>query len=588
MKSVILLSLFLIYTGIGAAQTLPKIASGKIQRIENFKSEFVASRNIDIWMPDGYDTSKKYNVVYMHDGQMLFDSTQTWNRKEWKADETFSQLIKDKKIEKCIIVAIWNTGSDRFSEYLPNKIFNSLEEKTKQKLKEKYGNGKPANGDNYLKFLVTELKPYIDKNFSTFQDKDHTFMVGSSMGGLISLYAICEYPLIFSGTACMSSALLSHIEPNYEIPAAIFNYLKTNLASPFGHKIYMDYGTGESDKNYELTQSFIDLIAKGKGYNDYNYNSKVFEKAEHNEIAWSQRLDVPLLFLMPKVKSQGAVSGSVDFIESFSSAFVSDRNVEVWLPDGYSPKKKYSVLYMHDGQMLYDPSTTWTGSSWNIDDELTKLSKEGKITDVIVVGIWNSGGARHADYFPQKPFESLSQEQKDFVTKKLQETARATDTFKPVSDNYLKFIVSELKPFIDNKYSVYKDKKHTFIAGSSMGGLISIYAICEYPEIFGGAACLSTHWPGIFSMEGNPVPDTFVQYLTSHLPDPKSHKIYFDYGDKTLDALYPPLQKRVDELMKEKGFTDKNWTTRFFEGDDHSEKSWNRRLHIPMEFLFKK
>ena len=165
---------------------------------------------------------------------------------------------------------------------------------------------------------------------------------------------------------------------------------------------------------------------------------------------------------MPKVKSQGAVSGSVDFIESFSSAFVSDRNVEVWLPDGYSPKKKYSVLYMHDGQMLYDPSTTWTGSSWNIDDELTKLSKEGKITDVIVVGIWNSGGARHADYFPQKPFESLSQEQKDFVTKKLQETARATDTFKPVSDNYLKFIVSELKPFIDNKYSVYKDKKHTF------------------------------------------------------------------------------------------------------------------------------
>ena len=276
------------------------ISSGKIERLENFQSKFVDARNVDVWLPDGYSLAKKYNVVYMHDGQMLFDSTQTWNRKEWKVDEVFSQLIKDKKIEECIVVGIWNNGAERISEYFPNKIFYQLEEKTRTKLSEKYCNGKSANGDSYLKFLVTELKPYIDKNFSTKEDKDHTFMMGSSMGGLISIYAISEYPNVIGGVACMSTAWLSSIEPNYEIPAATFEYLKKNLPSSTGHKIYMDYGTGESDKTYELTQSFVDLIAKGKGFNENNLMSKVYDKAQHNEVAWSQRLSVPVEFLLKK------------------------------------------------------------------------------------------------------------------------------------------------------------------------------------------------------------------------------------------------------------------------------------------------
>jgi hypothetical protein len=99
---------------------------------------------------------------------------------------------------------------------------------------------------------------------------------------------------------------------------------------------------------------------------------------------------------------------------------------------------------------------------------------------------------------------------------------------------------------------------------------------------------MSTHWPGIFTVEGNPVPDAFVRYLKSNLPDPKTHKIYFDYGDKTLDAMYAPLQKKVDEVMNVKSFTAKNWMTKFYPGDDHSEKSWYRRLNIPMEFLLGK
>ena len=173
------------------AQNLPKVSSGKIERIENFRSEFVDQRNIDIWLPEGYSVKNKYSVVYMHDGQMLFDSTQTWNKKEWQTDEIFSKLIKEKKIEPCIVVGIWNTPN-RITEYFPNKIFQNIEPELQKTISDKYGNGKPANGDNYLKFIVSELKPYIDSHYSTQTDMEHTFMIGSSMGGLISVYAISE------------------------------------------------------------------------------------------------------------------------------------------------------------------------------------------------------------------------------------------------------------------------------------------------------------------------------------------------------------------------------------------------------------
>lgn len=86
-------------------------------------------------------------------------------------------------------------------------------------------------------------------------------------------------------------------------------------------------------------------------------------------------------------------------------------------------------------------------------------------------------------------------------------------------------------------------------------------------------------------MENNPVPNAFFSYLKKHLPSPKIHKIYFDYGDATLDALYPPLQQKADEIMKEKGFTSATWLTKYFPGEEHSEKAWHKRLAIPLTFL---
>ena len=280
-------------------------------------------------------------------------------------------------------------------------------------------------------------------------------------------------------------------------------------------------------------------------------------------------------------------AGTIERIDAFESKFIDERRIDIWLPDNYSASKKYAVLYMQDGQMLFDSRKTWNKQAWEIAATATKLITEKKIQEFIVVGIWNGGQVRHASYFPQKPYENLTQIEKELVTKNLQEKGRTTDSFVPNSDNYLKFIVRELKLYIDNKYSVYTDSDHTFIGGSSMGGLISIYAICEYPTIFGGSMSMSTHWPGTFESENNPIPNAFFNYLKNNLPNPKNHKIYFDCGDKTLDAMYPKLQKQVDILMMKKGFTAKNWITKYFPGDDHSEKSWNRRLNIPLEFLLK-
>ena len=288
-------------------------------------------------------------------------------------------------------------------------------------------------------------------------------------------------------------------------------------------------------------------------------------------------------------KYQGEVSlGSIKHIENFPSKYVKARNVDIWLPNNYNTSKKYAVLYMHDGQMLFDAKTTWNKQEWKVDETTSELLKEHKIKDCIIVGIWNIPNLRHSDYFPQKPFETLPKKVKDsllnitFYNQKLFGNGIQ-------SDNYLKFITKELKPFIDSHFSTYTNRENTFIAGSSMGGLISMYAICEYPKVFGGAACMSTHWIGtMVNNKKNPFPDAFFSYLEKNLPSPITHKIYFDYGTKTLDAEYLPYQHRVDEILKSKGYTSENSKNLKFEGQNHSENSWSERFQIPLQFLLNK
>jgi enterochelin esterase-like enzyme len=285
--------------------------------------------------------------------------------------------------------------------------------------------------------------------------------------------------------------------------------------------------------------------------------------------------------LMPK-----PASGHIERLQDFASQYVPARNVDIWLPPGYSDDRKYAVLYMQDGQMLFDASTTWNKQEWQADEIAAKLMAEGKVRPFIIVGVHNGGQNRSAEYFPQKPFESLPESRQSELMMMYRSANTKLFADKVYSDAYLKFLVKELKPYIDSHYSVYTDAANTAVMGSSMGGLISLYAISEYPGVFGSAACISTHWPGKFDMNDNPIPDAFYSYMQQHLPEPDKHRLYFDYGTATLDAIYPPLQAKADAVIRDKGYDASNWQTLKFEGAEHSEKAWAARLDIPLQFLF--
>ncbi len=278
--------------------------------------------------------------------------------------------------------------------------------------------------------------------------------------------------------------------------------------------------------------------------------------------------------------------GTLLRIDDFPSNYIPPRKVDIWLPEGYSKAKKYAVLYMHDGQMLFDSTITWNKQEWKVDEISGQLMADSITKNFIVVAPFNINDLRHSEYFPQKPFESLP----EFVRDSLFIEA-VKDNFKldsVTSDRYLSFIVKELKPYVDANYSVFTNKENTFVAGSSMGGLISMYAICEYPEVFGGAACLSTHWPGGDPYDGDLLANAFFEYLKAKAPSPKTHKFYFDYGTETMDKFYPKYASRVDKIFKDKGYDASNFRNLMFKGEDHSEISWQKRLDIPLRFLLEK
>ncbi len=264
---------------------------------------------------------------------------------------------------------------------------------------------------------------------------------------------------------------------------------------------------------------------------------------------------------------------------NFPSQYVSPRNIEVWLPEGYEDIQALPVLYMFDGQNIFHGKKGWIQGTynhgWQVDQTLDSLFHIGSVPKMIVVGIFNTGAKRTSEYMPGQPITQIKK-------RIAQADEQIQDGFKKygiTSDQFLKFIIKELKPFIDNTYKTIKESNGTYLAGSSMGGLISAYAICEYPNIFGGAACFSTHWPALDGV--------FIEYLKNNIPDAESHKFYFDYGTLGLDSEYEPYQLIVDSLMLVNGYKkNKNWLTKKFENEDHNESFWRARFHFPIEFFF--
>ena len=199
------------------------------------------------------------------------------------------------------------------------------------------------------------------------------------------------------------------------------------------------------------------------------------------------------------------------------------------------------------------------------------LSTEGVVEETIAIGIWNTP-KRLLRYMPKRPYELIEDSEAAALFAEMNNGAH------PASDRYLEFIVTELKPFIEANYRVKTAPASTYIMGASMGALVSLYALCEYPDEFGGAGCLSTSW----TIAGSP----FIHYLESELPAPGRHRLYFDYGQEALIDGYEAYQKQATAVALKKGYRlGHDWMVRTFPDHDHSERSWRERVAIPLKFL---
>ncbi len=256
---------------------------------------------------------------------------------------------------------------------------------------------------------------------------------------------------------------------------------------------------------------------------------------------------------------------------SFPSQLVDPRQIEVWLPPSYETARdrRYPVLYMHDGQNVFNPETSTHKIPWGVDEVMTCLIAEDTVREAIVVAVWCHPTKRWAEFMPQKTSNFA-----DPVA--VAQFVQQAGPF--LSDHYLRFLVEELKPFVDATYRTLPAQPDTFVMGSSMGGMISLYALCEYPNIFGGAGCVSTHW-----VVGDGI---MLKYMAESLPHAGRHKIYFDYGTVGTDAPYEPFQKEADALLLLAGYQPSvDCLTKIFPGADHNEAAWHARVHFPLEFL---
>lgn len=227
-------------------------------------------RRIWIYLPPDYElTTHSYPVLYMHDGQNLFD-TQTSYSGEWQIDETLEKLYFSKNFSGAIVVGIDNAGKRRFNEYIPG-----------------------IDGEQYLEFLVHSVKPFIDSHFRTLPDRENTGVAGSSLGGLISLYAAIKYPWIFSKVGAFSPAM-AFAGNSFDQSPSDNEILDT--------KIYLDCGTRENHSawlSHKYLTNVLDTyyMLLNMGLPENNMMLTIDQGALHSEQDWARRFPEAFMWL---------------------------------------------------------------------------------------------------------------------------------------------------------------------------------------------------------------------------------------------------------------------------------------------------
>ena len=257
-----------------AVQKMPKI-TGDYQILPKVHSKFLGhDRDVIVWFPPGYAArpTQRYPVLYMHDGRQVFDpTTSTWG-KDWQVDELAQDMILNGELEPFIVVAADCTEA-RFDEYSPAR-----------------------KGDDYLRFLIEELKPMVDATWRT--DPSRSAIAGSSMGGLISFYGAWKHPDVFSGAACLSPAFLE------EYGHECFRMVEADRGSLPDLRIFLSCGgAGELEgKLLPGTLKMADLL-RNAGFPERDMSVRIESWAEHNEEAWARMTPHWLRFLYGRAQN---------------------------------------------------------------------------------------------------------------------------------------------------------------------------------------------------------------------------------------------------------------------------------------------
>lgn len=270
------------------------------------------------------------------------------------------------------------------------------------------------------------------------------------------------------------------------------------------------------------------------------------------------------------------VSGTVYRTQLYNANFGDSLTVDIWTPEGYNPNQTYPVLYMHDGQNLFDPNSTWNKQAWNIDDAISQLAAQGKIEAPIVVGVHSIGSSRIGDLMPEKVQALI----KDSTVWAYMD---AMCQGKYRGDEYVDFLVNTIKPFVDETFSTKPEKEHTAVMGSSMGGLMSFYTLCEAPHVFSKAGCVSTHLGN--DPQNGALAYALMDYLEQALPQDNEHFIYLDCGDQNIDAPYAPFYPQLVDKIANLGYKDR-MLHGFYPGAGHTETDWAARVHVAIEYFF--
>jgi predicted alpha/beta superfamily hydrolase len=236
-----------------------------------------------VYLPRGYRrfSTRRYPVLYLQDGQNMFDAATAFFHVEWGVDEAAQELIRKNLIEPLIIVAVANTGDERIHEYAPTR--GVIDDTAKRKKRSR------GLARNYGRFLIEELKPFIDRRYLTKREPEFTGLGGSSLGGLVTLAVGLWFPDVFQRLLVMSPSVWWDHQ-------AIVKMVE-ELPEKLPLKMWLDTGTYEP--GWERARILRDaLVEKGwRLYDDLQYME--FEGADHSEAAWAARIDPALRFLFP-------------------------------------------------------------------------------------------------------------------------------------------------------------------------------------------------------------------------------------------------------------------------------------------------